>query len=166
MPHICNRNFRSFERKDLKQFKINVSQARRPSISPETSSTSFNLASSAADSLALSISNSGHDFESVASQEWPCTEIDLDEYNDYSQMKSSSHGYHLKGWGSCESRQAYSCLATLSTRSNVTPASFSLSEENSCMDYEPTSISLRRNENYVPRQMNEWGFFVDSVDSC
>ena len=52
-------------------------------------------------------------------------------------------------------------------RSNASQASFTLSGADSDMEYEPTSsTNLKRQENFFPRQMNEWGFFVDCVDSC
>lgn len=141
MPCISSRQYSS-HKNEIKNYSLSNMLASSLMLTTiSETSTNSTSATSGVDSLSSSMS-----------REWSNCSID-------NEIPNTLQSSRLRGWGSCGSRKAYSCLSDLAT-----------SQENNGMDYErPTSrrSSLRSYDSVETKEEEDvdiWGFFVDSTD--
>jgi len=85
------------------------------------------------------------------SEDWS----DSDDVYRITEMQSS----RIQGWGSCESRRAYTSLSTLANDSMDYEYKISKPSKNVVFDRDIAPVSQENAES------NPWGFFVDSIES-
>ena len=164
MPCISNRQYPSIEKMNNKTTNLSTKFAKTLKL---TSISEVSIASTSATSCTSTISGQKSLSPNISLESLERFEDESICNMPYWQSPSND------GWGNLKSSRACSCLSALTTPSSETLNNpLNTLTENLDMDYEQTpeiciySSNCKDTDVSMDRIMDDWGFFVDSIEEC